>query len=80
MKKIIIVLVVMLLGGCAPKFCDSSSPEYDPQRCQDYIARMQQSIRQTNYQIQQNYQQDQIDDLEMKQWRMRNTMNRAGLR
>jgi len=44
MKKLIIVLVgiIVSVGGCGPSFCDSNSPDYDPQRCQAFMQQMNQ--------------------------------------
>ena len=75
MKKIIIVLAVVFLGGCGPSFCDRNSPEYDPQHCQAYTSQMwqmqQQQQQQINQQMQMQQQQQQIQDLQNKQWHMR---------
>ena len=84
MKKTFIVLAVVFLGGCGPSFCDSSSPAYDPQRCQDYTSQMwqmqQQHQQQINQQMQMRHQQQQLQNLEMEQWRTRTTLERSGYR
>lgn len=71
MKKVIIVLFalgILLVSGCGPSYCDSSSSDYDAYRCNCYMQALLNMNQQMQLQTQQQRMQYDISMLQQQQF------------